>query len=246
MKAARFVAPAVLPVLLASAACAPYRAVPPRPADAAPVGDTSPLPPDVRADLADVRARLAVLRDSVHAAAARLAPHLPEARILADSAAADIEFMLGRRGGWGRDMPAEYLRGLDEVIQGLASADPAVDPAAAVSVFRDAVEEIRIRADQCRATPRGLGGLIAVEARVLRGGQPVRGEWEIHYRRKILQHVPGAAAFRFNRLAPGSERLSPGVYRVWARHPATRRLTEQHDLKVRRADEPVVWEISVP
>ncbi len=114
----------------------------------------------------------------------------------------------------------EYVRSLQRAAD-LIRLQPS--PAA----LADIADELDAKVEHCRQLGIGMGGSIEVSVSTRQGGVAV-GSWQVFYLLKIYEHLKDASANTFPRLStPTETRLDPGRYWLWARDPATGRISER-------------------
>lgn len=94
-------------------------------------------------------------------------------------------------------------------------------------LIEDITEELEAKVDHCRDLGIGMGGAVAVRVSTRRGPDTV-GNWQVLYLLKIYERASGATPTTFATLStPADTRLDPGRYWIWARDPATGRVSER-------------------
>jgi hypothetical protein len=94
-------------------------------------------------------------------------------------------------------------------------------------LIEDITEELEAKVDHCRDLGIGMGGSVVVRVSTRRGSETV-GNWQVLYLLKIYERASGVSPITFATLStPAETRLSPGRYWIWARDPATGRLSER-------------------
>ena len=96
-----------------------------------------------------------------------------------------------------------------------------------LNLIEDITEELEAKVDHCRDLGIGMGGSVVVRVSTRRGADTV-GNWQVVYLLKIYERATGASPTTFATLStPAEARLDPGRYWIWARDPATGRVSER-------------------
>ena len=118
-----------------------------------------------------------------------------------------------------------YLRTLTNAAA-LLSGSPSAN------LVDDITEELQAKVDHCRSLGIGMGGSVLLHVNTRRGGATVNN-WQVLYLLKIYEGAGGAAPTTFATLsAPASTRLEPGRYWIWARDPATGRMSTRELVRI--------------
>ena len=132
----------------------------------------------------------------------------------------------------------KYLRSLIRNNELLKKTEKQRDPALAVGLLRDIALDMEVKADNCRNSKDGLGKVIRVKVRTLRGGQEAPG-YEVWFVQKGMYDVKSAHDRFRKQSSPTDEReLWPGGYALWARkgesesQPTTVRLGGRGDTRI--------------
>lgn len=144
----------------------------------------------------------------------------PGAAILTGGALEDWKF-IDRRWSPLKPLDPTYRMNLTIYVYSLESALREPDQAKAYSMFQDLAADLRIKANHCRATGTGLGGLVNVIVKTQRGDTEVAA-WQVYWKPKILEFAKQYRAEAFPKpSSPTSQELAPGRYLMWAQDPAT-------------------------
>jgi hypothetical protein len=113
-----------------------------------------------------------------------------------------------------------------EYVQSLRRAAELLTGAPSRALVEDVTAELEARVEHCRSLGIGMGGSVLVKVHTRRGPEDVR-DLQVLYLLKIFEYVKGSSPINFPRLStPTETRVDPGRYWVWARDPATGRISE--------------------
>lgn len=133
---------------------------------------------------------------------------------------------------------AEYVRSFSRAAELLKNRP-------STQIIDDVADEFQAKREHCRALKVGMGGIIKVRVNTRRGSQAAP-DWQVLYLLKIYEWVPGATPINFPRLSTPTELdIEPGRYWVWARDPATGKVSERVLVKAAGERELMV-DLSVP
>jgi hypothetical protein len=114
-----------------------------------------------------------------------------------------------------------------EYVRSFARAAQLLKNRPSPQLIDDVAEDFQAKREHCRALKLGMGGVVKLRVNTRRGSTPTP-DWQVLYLLKIYEWIPGAAATNFPRLSTPTELdLEPGRYWVWARDPATGRVSER-------------------
>jgi hypothetical protein len=136
-----------------------------------------------------------------------------------------VQWLRGRSARPSEPISEEYVRSLQRAAALLTSSP-------SKTVLDDVTSELEAKVDHCRTLGFGMGGSVVLRVSTRRGPQTV-GDWQVFYLLKIYEHVANAAPAAFPALStPTETRLDPGRYWIWARDPATGRMSERTLIRV--------------
>ncbi len=120
----------------------------------------------------------------------------PETNTIVASALPEVDFMIR---GWkpGTKIPDAYAMSLTLDLQVLEKTLGSPVEDAPYPILRRVADDLKIKADHCRKTGVGLGGLVTLVVRTKRGGQELR-DLQVLYIPKILEVVKDAKARSFS------------------------------------------------
>jgi hypothetical protein len=119
----------------------------------------------------------------------------------------------------------QYLRSLTDAARLLGAAPTPL-------VIEDIAEDLAAKVEHCRALGIGMGGSVRVRVNTRRGSQVINN-WQVFSLLKFYERAGTGSALAFPTLsAPAETRLDPGRYWLWARDPATGRISERSLLKI--------------
>lgn len=138
---------------------------------------------------------------------------------LAAEANAEASYLISRW-QWGEFVSAAYQENLVGDFRMLASAAEEPDPGIALAILKAVVEDLKIKADHCRKSNRGLGKDLDVDVKTIRKTKEEPG-LVVYYKLYIYAFKKGSMPpERFNRLSsPTSKKLPAGRYLLWAGQP---------------------------
>jgi hypothetical protein len=121
----------------------------------------------------------------------------------------------------GVKVPAAARLALDDLRFALARS--AVIGPARTAVAERVAEDIRIKANYCRAHPRGMAALVKLTVRTWTeqpAGRVEQGDWQVMYVSTPQTLLPSFAGRSFPSFSsPCDADLAPGLWSVWAQHP---------------------------
>ncbi|MCI0721773.1 MAG: hypothetical protein L0338_22800, partial [Acidobacteria bacterium] len=132
---------------------------------------------------ATARETLFGLRDRLQRIAQKL--RAPDARQMSASALADVNFMIR---GWtpGSKVPQEYSTSLELSLRLLDQALTTKEEGHAFSALRAAADDLHIKAEHCRKSGAGLGGMVTLLVRT-RSGDREQRNLQVLYLPKLLE-----------------------------------------------------------
>ena len=204
------------------------------PDDAPPIGDSLRRLADAIGGVdGPLPSRVASLPAPLHAARRRAAAAL--ARLL----------QLSR--DWPRDTPEPYRRQLARTADIVETSATGADATSLAYLIEPLADDLEIKLGHCEASGGKLGGLIDVRVRTVTGAREAPN-WQVLVVPRLLASAPGgAAATPFPRLSsPTAERLVPGRYVLWARHPDHGRASQRQVLVVGGGRSEVDVDLPVP
>lgn len=183
------------------------------------------------------------LRDNLTQVAQKLLA--PDARKIAESAIADVDFMVR---GWnpGHKVPAEYTASLRLSLTSLETARKCAEEGPAFSALQSVADDLHIKADHCRKSGSGLGGMVNVVVRTKRGEREERN-LQVLYMPKLQEVVKDPQPDSFPKFtSPSSHALPPGRYILWAREPSSNMTGRRAIVKVGEGQSTVEWVLPSP
>ena len=203
--------------------------------------DTTPkkpssAPPTAREILFNLRDRLQRIPQKLPA---------PDARQMAASALADVNFMIQ---GWKPDtkVPPEYSTNLLLSLRLLNLALESEQEGPAFFALQSAADDLHIKAEHCRKSGVGLGGMVTVVVRTRKGDRDQRN-LQVLYMPKLMEVVKDAQPDQFPKFSsPTSHVLPPGRYLMWTREPQSNMLGARTIVKIGDGSNIVEWDLPVP
>ena len=123
----------------------------------------------------------------------------------------------------GKPLDPAYRMNLTVYVYSLEAAYREPDEKKAYAMFEDLVADLHVKANHCRATGTGLGGLVNISVKTQRGDAEVKA-WQVFWKPKILEFAKEFRAEAFPKpSSPTSLELAPGRYLMWAQDPKTGR-----------------------
>jgi hypothetical protein len=162
-----------------------------------------------------VDAALESLSQCITAVGHRLKANHPQAVELVDKANEELKYLISRW-RWGEFISPAYQESLTDYFKALASS--AVEPDAQLSfaTMKEVVEGLKVKADHCRKSNRGLGEEVKVTAVTKRGSVVVPG-CAVYYKTCLHQYPKNNPPLRFpNASSPAHHMLVPDRYIMWA------------------------------
>jgi len=194
------------------------------------------IPPTARETLFNLRDRLQSIPQRIPG---------PDARQIAASALADVNFMIR---GWtaGSKIPPEYSASLRLSLRLLDGAFAAEQEGPAFSALQAAADDLHIKAEHCRKSGVGLGGMVTVVIRTLKGSREQR-DLQVLYLAKLMEGEKDAQPDQFPKFSsPTRHVLAPGRYVMWAREPQTNMTGARTTVRIGDGNKIVEWDLSVP
>jgi hypothetical protein len=152
------------------------------------------------------------------AVAIRLESEFPKVTELTAVAGTEVSY-LKDSWHWGEFVSPAYQESLVQTFAVLALAAREPDGHQAYSILDAVVEDLKIKANHCRKSNRGLGGDITVKVKTLRNTRDDPG-WVIYYTLGIFEYAKNHRPDRFMELSsPSIGTLPAGRYLLWARKP---------------------------
>ena len=194
------------------------------------------IPPTARETLFALRDRLQRIPQKLPA---------PDARQIAASALADVNFMIQ---GWtpGSKVPPEYSTSLRLSLRLLDLALKSEQEGTAFSILQAAADDLHIKADHCRKSGVGLGGMVTVVIRT-RDGDREQRNLQVLYMPKLMEAVKGAQPDQFPKFSsPTSHLLPPGRYLMWTREPQSNMMGARTIVRIGDGSKTAEWDLPVP
>jgi hypothetical protein len=191
------------------------------------------IPPTAREILFSLRDRLQHLRQKLPA---------PDARQLAASAITDVNFMVR---GWtpGIQVPPEYSASLGLSLRLL---DMALNSEQEGPASSSAADDLHIKAEHCRRSGVGLGGVVTVVIHT-RAGDREQRNLQVLYLPKLMEFVKDAQPDPFPRFSsPTSHTLPPGRYLMWTREPQSNMVGARTIVSIGDGSKTAEWDLPAP
>ncbi len=187
------------------------------------------------------------IAECMSAVARKLGPKHPEAATLASETSAQINFLVSRW-RWGEFVSAAYQEVLTLDFRMLGAAAKEADGKRAVAILREVADDVRIKADHCRNSTRGLGKDVIVQVETRKGDKVDLG-WQVFYKYRIYQFSERYTPQRFPKpSSPTQYELPAGKYLIWAEKPGgPKPLRSKEDLvTVGEGKQQLEWVLVVP
>jgi hypothetical protein len=194
------------------------------------------IPPTARETLFNLRDRLQRIPQKLPA---------PDSRQIAASSLADVNFMIQ---GWtpGSKVPPEYSTSLRLSLRLLDLALESEQEGPAFSFLQAAADDLHIKAQHCRKSGVGLGGMVTVMIRTRNGDREQRN-LQVLYMPKMMEVVKDAQPDQFPKYSsPTSHVLPPGRYLMWTREPQSNMLGARIIVRIGDGSKTAEWDIPVP
>jgi len=168
-----------------------------------------------------VNEALSSISQCVTAVGHKLESQFPQAVELAAEANAEVSYLIGRW-HWGEFVSPAYQENLVGDFRMLASASEEPDAKMAFAIMKGVVEDLKIKADHCRKSNRGLGKDVDVSVSTLskRDRKEEKGLL-IYYKLAIYEfNKKSTLTERFEKLSsPTKTSLPASRYLIWAVKP---------------------------
>jgi hypothetical protein len=146
---------------------------------------------------------------------------------------------------WPAQSPADYRLNLERSVATLSNA-LTLPPDQLTAVLEAIGDDLEVKLEHCTLSGGKLGGSVVVNVRTLVGGEESRN-WQVLYLPRVLAASGVTAADRFPQLSsPTHETLVPGRYVMWARDPATDRVSERTVVKVGEGRGELTLDLALP
>ena len=156
--------------------------------------------------------------DCMSAVGDRVQANHPQTREVVAFTKAEVGF-LNSRWHWGEPISAAYQKSLSSDFKALAYAAERADKSDAYAIMRAVSDDVKIKADHCSKSTRGLGKDVTVSVTTVKGDKEAPG-WVVYYKLNIYEFTGGQHLERFPRLSsPTREELPPGRYLMWVGTP---------------------------
>lgn len=166
-----------------------------------------------------VNEALGAISQCLGAVAHRLEKHSPQTAGNAAGAKADLDYLIGRW-HWGEFVSEAYRESLVGDFRMLASAAGDTDLKRASAITNGVVEDLKIKADNCRKSGRGLGDDIDVLVRTIKENRKVDGLY-VYYKLGIYAYKKESMPpTSFDGISsPAHKKLPASWYLIWAGKP---------------------------
>jgi len=194
------------------------------------------IPPTARETLFNLRDRLQRIPQKLPA---------PDARRISASALADVNFMIR---GWtpGSKVPPEYSTSLGLSLRLLDLALKSEQEGSAFSALQATADDLHIKAEHCRKSGVGLGGMVTVVIHTRKGDREQRN-LQVLYIPKMMEVVKDAQPDQFPKFSsPTSHVLPPGRYLMWTREPQSNMLGAKTIVRIGDGSKTAEWDLPVP
>lgn len=193
-------------------------------------------PPTARETLFSLRDRLQRIAQKLRA---------PDAQAMVAAALSDMNFMIR---GWtpGSKVPVEYSANLQMSLRLLELALKSEEEGHAFSALQAAADDLHIKAEHCRKSGVGLGGMVTVVIRT-RSGDREQRNLQVLYMPKLMEMVKDAQPDQFPKFSsPTSHVLPPGRYLMWTREPQSNMLGARTIVRIGDGNKAAEWDLPVP
>jgi hypothetical protein len=187
------------------------------------------------------------IAECMSAVGRRLGPQHPEAAAIAAETRSQVDFLVGRW-RWGEFVSASYQENLTLDFRILAVAAKEADEKRAVAIIREVADDLRIKANHCRKSTRGLGKDVIVQVETRKGDKTDQG-WQVFYKCRIYQFTEKYIPQRFPKpSSPTSHELPAGNYLIWAEKPGgPKPIRSKEDVvAVGEGKQQIEWVLVVP
>lgn len=169
-----------------------------------------------------VKEALGSIFQCVSAVGHKLVTQFPQAAGLAAEANAEVSYLIGRW-HWGEFVSPAYQENLIGDFRMLASAAEEPDAKRAFAIMKGVVEDLKIKADHCRKSNRGLGKDVDVHVKTyvkITGGHKEERGLIVYYKLGIHEFKRDSTPLQFKTLSsPASMELPASWYWIWAGNP---------------------------
>jgi hypothetical protein len=184
------------------------------------------------------------LSECMSAVGSRLEDRQPKASAVAADTNAEVAFLVSRW-HWGEFVSTHYQENLVLDFRMLASAANETDKKKAFAIMRAVADDLKIKADHCRNSTRGLGRDVKVQVKTRKGNSEESG-WQIYYKMYIFEFAKGHTPEHFpNPSSPTVHELPPAKYLIWAEKPGHPRSKEDL-VTVGEGKQQLDWVLFVP
>lgn len=187
------------------------------------------------------------IAECMSAVARKFGPKHPEAASLAAETSSQVNFLVSRW-RWGEFVSAAYQEILILDFRMLAAAAKEADEKRAVAIMREVADDVRIKANHCRNSTRGLGNDVTVQVETRKGDKTDQG-WQVFYKYRIYQFTEKYTPQRFPKpSSPTQNELPAGKYLIWAEKPGgPKPLRSKEDVvTVGEGKQQMEWVLIVP
>ena len=187
------------------------------------------------------------IAECISAVARKLGPQHPEAAALAAETSSQVKFLVSRW-RWGESVSTAYQEILILDFRMLAAAAKTADEKRAVAIMREVADDVRIKANHCRNSTRGLGKDVIVQVETRKGDKIDQG-WQVFYKYRIYQFTEKYTPQRFPKpSSPTQNELPAGKYLMWAEKPGgLKPLRSKEDVvTVGEGKQQMEWVLMVP
>ncbi|HTY20103.1 MAG TPA: hypothetical protein VMC44_00570 [Geobacteraceae bacterium] len=166
-----------------------------------------------------VNEALGAISRCLEAVSQRLEKVSPQTAKTAAQVKGDLDYLIGRW-HWGEFVSDAYRESLVGDFRMLAAAAGEPDGERAAAIVKGVAEDLKIKADNCRSSNRGLGDDVDVFVRTIRENRKVDGLY-VYYKLGIYAYKKESMPpTSFDRLSsPAHKKLPASWYLIWAGKP---------------------------
>jgi hypothetical protein len=184
------------------------------------------------------------ITECMSAVGRRLGTEHPKAAGIAEGTSSEVGFLVSRW-QWGEFVSAAYQESLILDFKMLAHAAKERNKKKAYAIMGEVADDLKIKADHCRNSTRGLGKDVTVKVATKKENTVDPG-WQIYYKFRIHEFTEGYDRQRFSNLSsPAIQELPPGLYIIWAVKPGKPE-SKKDIVKVGEGKEVVDLDLLVP
>jgi len=184
------------------------------------------------------------ITECMSAVGRKLGTEHPKAAGIAEGTSSEVGFLVSRW-QWGEFVSAAYQESLVLDFKMLVLAAKEKDKKRAYAIMSEVAGDLKIKADHCRNSTRGLGKDVTVKVATKKENTVDPG-WQVYYKFRIHEFTEGYDRQRFSNLSsPAIQELPPGLYIIWAVKPGKPE-SKKDIVKVGEGKEVVDLDLLVP